>query len=304
MKSPAEFYIRFILSPERPPTHLNDERQEQLRMFTVRETCKHLDGMHILYPSTHYVLNIWEEMETGWPQPYNPENPFHRPSREFLKTHRIYDLWHPTRAVKQALLVAQDISLRERLEPLMLSSMKPEAIVRRLHSFAAMHLTVECLSCYKHYFWNRDLLSQDQWVSLLERRRNSPQYVQSLLNPPDLQEHLPWLVGVSGPNAFNAAEAAQRISQIAYKHAMQIEHKEATIETTTALRNCVTTIDRADQILRRSEVALRDVLKQFEKFKMRQDATTVIDIDNLTLGKHSGLLEEPKEEAEDDTDGV
>lgn len=302
MRSPAEYYIRFILSPEPPPYHPSPDQEEDLRMAAVKRTTTHLRGMHILYPTDYYILKLWEEMEESWPEPYDPSDPFHIASRRWLKEQRIYNLWHPNKAVKEALLIAQDIALRERLEPLLLSTMPLTDIILKLRKITAIHLTEAGLVTYKHYFWNRDLLAQDEWVSLLQQRRNTPQYAQALLNPSDLKEHLPWLVGVSGPGVFNAAEAAQRISHIAYKYAIELEHKEANVENTTALRNCITTIDRSDQILRRSEVALKDVLRQFEKFKMRQDATQVINLEDLAGSNHSGMLTEGRANEDEEAD--
>lgn len=47
------------------------------------------------------------------------------------------------------------------------------------------------------------------------------------------------------------------------------------------------TIEKADNIMRKSDVALRDVLKQFTKFRMRVDDASVIDVHALTAGNYS-----------------
>jgi len=44
----------------------------------------------------------------------------------------------------------------------------------------------------------------------------------------------------------------------------------------------MTTLEKANAILRQSDVALQDVLRQFQQFRMKMDRTKIIEIQALT----------------------
>lgn len=242
-----------------------------------------LDGLTLAY-----IRQVKEQMEER-PDPFRPADPTHLPSRQWLKSHKIYDMWAQTPAVKESLAILQDIYLQEKLRPLLLSTLHPAIIVKRLRKYTSIPLTRDGVTAYRHYFWNRTLLTEGQWLDYFDGHTGSNVLAQGLLTPPDLvQKHLPWVVGISGPAAgFNMAEAAMRIGQIAMKHAIELEHSRATMDSTAAVKNCMTTLEKANNILRQSDVALQDVLKQFQQFRMKMDKSRVIDVQALTQGNYS-----------------
>lgn len=309
VRSPCEYYIRYLISrqqielPDPPPPpepEEGEEPEEPESKFIPDEIIRHLDKLQLDGLSHSYIRNLIETMEP-FPEPFFPDGS-DLPSRKYLKSHKIYDIWNPTPGVREAQHILMDSYLREKLEPLLLSPMSHANIARRLRKYTSIALTKDGVDAYAHYFWNRKLLSQGEWLRYLEGRPNRNVYSQSLMTSPDMAvQHLPWVVGISGPaQGFNSAEAAARIGQIALKHALEIEHKPANFETTNALRNCMVTIEKADQVMRRSDVALRDVLKQFQKFRMKVDDAKVTDIQQLTAGNFSKSGEGTDIEDDDD----
>jgi len=275
-RSPSEYYIRYLITGQDPDAVNANEIARTLEAHG-------LDGL-----SSSYIRSLAKAM-LPLPSPFVPDNPRHKPSRTFLKRHKIYDMWHPTRASREAMLILSDIYLREKLDPLLLSALTHVMIARKLRKFTSIALTPEGVTAYGHYFFNRKLLTQQQWMVYLRERTYTNPHVQSLVTTPDIaKKHLPWVIGVAGPSgAFDAANAASRIGQIAFKHALELEHRPATLDNTMALKNCMTTIEKADVLMRRSDVALKDVLKQFQKFHMKLDSATVPDVQQLTGGNFS-----------------
>jgi hypothetical protein len=297
VRSPSEFYIRFLISREEELP----EDPEELRDFNTDEIRRALDGLGLDGLSPSYIREVARTMIPR-PDPYVPDNAQHVSTKKYLREHKIYDMWHPTPGVREALLILADSYLREKLEPLLLSSMTHTSIARKLRKYTSIALTAEGISAFGHYFWNRRLLTQQQWMEYLRGISYNNPYIQGLLTPTDMvHRHLPWVVGVTGPRQdFNSAEAAARIGQIAFKHALELEHQRATMETTMALKNCMLTIEKADVIMRRSDVALRDVLKQFQKFRMKLDDAKIIDVKELTDGNFSKSGEGTDIEDEED----
>jgi hypothetical protein len=274
-RSPSEYYIRFLISRVATDAVVPDEIDQALKAVG-------LDGI-----SLQYIRQLADQMKDR-PDPYCPNNPRDIETRKFLRAHKIFDMWHPTPEVREAQLILLDQYLREKLEPMLLSTVKPATLARKLRRYTSITLTAKGIIAYGHYFWNRQLLSQHQWMDYLDERHTNP-YRQSLLISPDVAaKHLPWVMGIAGPDStFNSADAAARIGQIAFKHALELEHKSATMETTAALSNCMRTIEKADVILRRSDVALHEVLAQFQKFRMKVDPAQVVDVQQLTDGNFS-----------------
>jgi len=272
-RSPSEFFIRFLFSAQEDP----DVDEVRAKLINLGLDCVDIS----------YLESLSQTMEPR-PDDYQPDNPRHRPTREYLKKHKIYDMWNPTPAVKEAQLILLDVFLREKLEPMLLSSMPHHQIANRLRKYTAIALSEQGVLAYAHYFWNRSLMPQSLWVDYLKRRFGNS-YVQGVQTPRDLaSKHMPWVVNISGPyGTFNTAEASARIGQIAFKHALELEHEKATVETTMALKNCMITIEKADVIMRRSEVALRDVLRQFQRFRVKLADAKIVPIQQLTDGNYS-----------------
>jgi hypothetical protein len=291
-RSPSEFYIRFLISAQ------EKTGEDDLNANEIQQTVESL-GLDGLSPS--YIREVARSMEPR-PAPYLPDNPHDKATREYLRLHKIYDMWNPNRGVREAQLILMDPFLREKLEPLLLSSLSHSAIARKLRRYTSIALTAEGVTTYSHYFWNRKLLSQSQWMAYLSGMTYRNVYVQSLVTAPDVaNRHLPYVMGISGPgHTFNSAEAAARMGQIAFKHALELEHRPATLDNTMALKNCMTTVEKADVIMRRSDVALRDVLRQFQKFRMKLDDARIVGVHQLTEGNYSKSGEGTDAEDEED----
>jgi hypothetical protein len=277
-RSPSEFFIRFLLSSQ-PSLDENE-----LDPNGVMQT---LDGLGLDGLSTSYIREVARKMLPR-PDPYLPDNPHDLKSREYLREHKIYDMWNPNRGVREAKLILVDHVLREKLEPMLLSSISHSAIARKLRKHTSIALTTEGVSAFGHYFWSRGMLTQPQWLEYLRGRTFMNTYVQALVTAPDMvMQHLPYVVGLTGPQTYNSSEAASRMGQIAFKYALELEHHPATLDNTAALRNCMHIVEKSDTIMRRSDVALRDVLRQFQKFRMKLDDAQVRDVKMVTAGNYS-----------------
>lgn len=299
--SPSEYYIRYLITrqyKERSDRLLlkafpelqapGEEEEGELSLIDPDEIKGWLDALQIDSLSYSYIEDLYEQLKP-FPDPFSPENAYHHPTKDFLRHHRIFEMWHPTEGVKECKLILCDYYLRDKLEPLLLSAIPHDQIGKKLRRYTNIALTGAGIRTYAHYFWNRKLLTQTQWVEYLQSRKANNPYMQGLMMSPDISEHhLPWVLGLSGPpQNFNTAEAASRMAQIALKYALELEHRPATGENVQSLRNCIVTLEKADTIMRRSDVALKDVLSQFNKFKMKVSEAKIIDVRQLTGGNFS-----------------
>lgn len=294
-RSPSEYYIRYLISrdPYDPVLEedvpAEEEQDDEGRIvWSPVGIMEHLKSVGLDGINHSYIRGLREQM-LPIPPDYDPDDLSHKPTRDWLKKFKIFDIWRQTPAVREAGLILADTFLREKLEPILLSALQPTAIAKKLRKYTAIGLTAEGVLAYRHYFWNRTVMSQSVWAEYISTRFDRNAYIQSMTAPVDMASQIvPWAAGISGPaRSFNTAEAAARVGQIAFKHALELETRPATLETTSSLRNCMLTIEKADTIMRRSDVALRDVLKQFQKFRMKIDDAKVIEVHELTGGNFS-----------------
>ena len=291
IRSPNEIYIRYLISRQHLDSlqrlEMEEDEDQEIEWLKPKIILSHLLSLRLDGVDEDYIRLVASEM-CPMPIPFKPIEDKHTISRKFLKKFKIYDLWHQTAAVREAQLILTDLFLREKLEPLLLSSMTHRNIAKKLRRHTSIVLTAEGVDAYAHYFWNRNMLTQYEWMSYLNKPYRNV-YKQSLTASPDLvSRHLPWVIGIDGPaQNFSSADAAARIGQIALKHALELEHVPASHETSNALKNYMVTIEKADQIMRRSDMALRDVLAQFKKFRMKVNSAKIVDAKQLTGGNYS-----------------
>ena len=109
-KSPCEYYIRFLISCEDDPCQVDATR------IYDQVSSLNLYGM-----SAGYIREVATSMEDR-PNGYDPNDLQHKGTREYLRHYRIYDMWNQAPAVREANLILGDAFLREKLEPMLISS--------------------------------------------------------------------------------------------------------------------------------------------------------------------------------------
>jgi hypothetical protein len=151
MRSPAEYYIKYLLSN---PSKSIADIDVELGKLDIPVELKYLE----------YLANSLK-----FPRNYSPLDPSHRPTRNFLKKERIYKMWFPDPLVREAVKIYQSPAVRDTVCTALLNGFTPNdvlQIIRQLHKFSAME---ESIVEFKHYFWNTDLLTQDELTDLFMR---------------------------------------------------------------------------------------------------------------------------------------
>jgi len=272
--SPSEYYIKYLLSES------GLEEKESIRT--------HLSQLGLDYRSHVYLSTLYDTM-LPLPEPYMPEDPKHYKTTKWLRDHRIHDMWRSTPAVQEAQLILNDLSLREHLHPLLLSNLPPTDVIRQVRRHTRLRLTRQSVLVYAHYFWNRQVMGQREWIRYLSGMSEGSAMQAGLTLAPDMmRDHLPHIMGLSGPPAWQGPDAIVRVAQIAFSKVLQTEHMPPSVNDSRMLKNYMEVMFRADEIMQRSGSAIQEVLKAFQSFRMRTDDRKVIDIDQLSGGNYTG----------------
>jgi hypothetical protein len=265
-RSPCEYFIKFLLS---------QREHEPNAVLRILEDFG-LEGLGVTY-----VKRLQQQMEP-FPEPWDPTDK-EGATKAYLKRHGIHDLWFPHQHVKEAYSILSAPQLREDLEQLLLSPLRIEEVVKRVNRHHDISLSIEGVEAFRHYFWNKGLLTMQEWVELLEMRPLAAENVAMLRVSPDVAQSLvPWIAGMAGPPAtLNTGTVARRMRDIAFLKVLEIERQPATLAHSKMMKNYMDVVRGAEAEMRQSEVALKDVLKAFEKFRLRKDDGEVPSIEEV-----------------------
>lgn len=284
MRSPSEYFIKYLISKR--------EHDENM-ILSIMEDFE-LDGR-----TAKYVKDLKRRMEP-FPEPWLPgkKDPA---SIAFLRKHGIKDLWYPNAQVKEAYTILGIPQLRADVEQLLLSPIRVEEVVSRLSKHHNIILTIEGVVAFGHYFWNKKLLSIDAWVKFLEDRPGSYKRTTALRMSPDMAPSVvPWITGLTGPPpGFNSGTVSKRVRDAAFVKVLEIEHQPATLAHSKMMKNYGEVIRTAESEMRQSDVALKDVLKAFEKFRMRKDVDAIPSIEEVA-GTNFSMSGEGTDTPDDD----
>jgi len=272
IRSPAENFIKFLLSQ---------------REYDSGVILRMLNDFRLEGISEDYIKKLNKKMQP-FPEPWEP-NKKDCATRDFLKFHEIYDLWFPTPHVRESYEILAAPQLREHVEQLLLSPIRIEEVVSRLNKHHRISLTIEGVIAFGHYFWNKKLLSMHEWVSVLEGRPSASNSMAILRVSPDMAQALvPWVLGLSGPpQSLNTGTVARRMRDIAFLKVLEVERQPATLAHSKMMKNYMDVIADAENELRQSDVALKDVLQAFEKFRLRKEDVTIPSIEELAGTNYS-----------------
>ena len=293
-RSPAEFFIKFLLTKQ------EHDDATILRM---------LEEYGLVSISSNYIKGLGDKL--SFPDPWEPTSV---EGKKLLKAEGVYDLWFPNGQAKEAWEILAKPQLRSDTEQLLLSPLRIEEVTRRLNEHHSVSLSVEGVRAYGHYFWNKSLLPMHEWVALLEERPTRATDTTLLHSPPDMASTLvPWIVGMSGPPTnINTGTVSRRVRDVAFLKVLEIERSPATLAHSKMMKNYMDVIKAAEGELRQSDVALKDVLQAFEKFRLRKDDSPIPSLESIAgenfsksghgTGSHSGPLADDFD-MEDDADG-
>jgi len=213
-------------------------------------------------------------------------------SQEFktwLKEKGIHDLWYPHPHVQEAYKILSSPQLRADVQQLLLSPLRVEEVTKRLNEHHDAKMTVEGIQAFAHYFWNKSLLPMSDWIEYLEDKPLAAENITMLRITPDVAQTLvPWVAGLAGPpSSLNTGTVARRMRDVAFLKVLEIERSPATLAHSKMMKNYMDVIRAAETEMRQSDVALRDVLKAFEKFRLRKDVEEIKPIEEVAGPNYS-----------------
>ena len=136
----------------------------------VKSMCE-MYGM--LSPGSNYLSDLSSRMDETKPSPFDIRSP---EGARWVRRQRFMSMAREDADAVSARSALQDDKVRRALECLLLANTELELVPGFVRELCGRVLTRKCVDLFRHYFWNRDLLTTAQWVEYLDGHREEDLY--------------------------------------------------------------------------------------------------------------------------------
>lgn len=279
MRHPAEFYIKYLCI-----RHVD---------WSDAQIQKRVQDWGMLSFDEKYLPFLKQELP-DLPDDFDPLDLTHRPSQMFLRRIGIYDMFRNTQAVQEAWSILARPEQRLAVEQIVLARLDLKTSAQRVNRKHGWFLTVEGIEAYRHYFWNPQLLTYDEWGRFLYGRSALYERQMALLQG----DQRIALYHLHIDQAVESKVMIQRAQEIAYFTLEEINQKPGTqADKVKAITLLTKAVVECHEALSTSDMALKDVLKQFERFRIEHPHQAPPDIRSLApVGNFSGGGQKERDE--------
>lgn len=279
MRHPAEFFIKFLVVRHQD--------------WPNAQVLKHAQDWGFLSFDDNYLPFLKQEMPP-LPSDFDPVDVTHRPSQKLLRTLGIWEMFRGTPAMQEAWDILSRPDQRLVVEQMILSGLDLRVTAHRVNKKHGWFLTEDGLRMFRHYFWNPKLLTFDEWGRHLYGRSALYERHMALLqgDPRIALYHLRIDQGIESKAMI------QRAQEIAYFTLEEVNSKPGTAaDKVKAIAVLTKAVVECHEALSTSDMALKDVLKQFERFRIEHPTQPPPDIRLLApAGNFTGGGQKEREE--------
>ena len=249
MRSPAEYYIKYLLSD---------------RSRSLTDVLEKL-GKSDISVEYEYVEGLQRSLR--FPSNYSPLDVFHAPSRNFLKREKIWGLWHPDMPTREAAEAYKIPGIREQLCTAILSGYTREAVVRIVLETKGVCLMPETVDTFAHYFWNTNLLTRSELTTLFLSddtaiHTNYLAALRALKNHPAGGHLTLYKMGIATPD-LQQIDMYKTVRDLAYYNVCETDTFAQGRNKSEMFRNYVASFMSACDKIEALEEASQDILEDF-----------------------------------------
>ena len=250
-----------------------------------------------------YINGLSQEIDSRRPRPFRGFDKRHAASVAFLRSEKLFDAWHQDDDMRDAIDALGHARVRPLLETFLLSSMKPRQVATAINRAEDVGISEKTVSLYRHYFWNRSLLSPAEWGKFVAARDVAhDEWLRLAVTAqgPEGVRLLLWRTGAGPLRHMDAASAFGKLRDIAVMKAFELEFQDAGKDHSTALKNYVQAAKMSQEEVAVASGGALDVLDSFKAFRMELDARPTVTIKQIT-GEGGSLSQSTSAIVEDDS---
>jgi len=281
MRHPAENYLKYLMI--RHPD------------WDDAAILKNLSDWGILPPPSwneKYLIFLKGELPP-LPSDFDPLDITHRASMAHLRKLGIYEIFRNTPEMQEAWDILANPDQRLVVEQVVLSRLDPKMAAQRINKKQGWFLSEEGINTFRHYFWNTKLLTFDDWGRYLYGRAALYERHMALLSG----DHRIAFHHLRIDQSVESKLMIQRSQEIAYFTLEEVNLKPGTgPDKVKAIAVLAKAVVECHEALSTSDMALKDVLKQFERFRIEHPQQVPPEIRTLApLGNYTGGAQAEKE---------
>lgn len=205
---------------------------------------------------------------------------------QYLRDENVYEFFFPTSAAEEAWTILSDPQKRMAVEQVLLARLDLKATAKKINAKHDWHLTADGMSMFRHFFWNVKALTFDEWGRYLFGRSSLYERYMGLLQaPPQLA-----FFHLRLDQTLESKAMIRRTQEIAYFTLEEVAQKPgAGVDKVKAINMLGKTIVDCHVAMSTSDMALKEALKEFERFRMVHPHSAPKDIHQLApAGNYSG----------------
>lgn len=150
---PAHYYIKFMLITEGENEENVDTVNQTLKAFNLPKV-EESD-----YERIRASLRFPKTLAIG--------NRKHRPTIRFMRQEQVYSMWMMGEAEKGALELLRYPLVKETAQLLLMGRMQSDEVVQWVDKKFLTKYDSKAIDSFRHYFWNSQLVSLEEWGFLL-----------------------------------------------------------------------------------------------------------------------------------------
>ncbi len=203
----------------------------------------------------------------------------------YLREQKIYFLVHTDSVVAACTRILDNQAVKRDVYVSILGRVSANDLSLHLLDIYGLDVSEETIRAFKHYYFNIDKLSSDDWSTILPQLPgNDPTYYESAMNggATVAAYRLGRDVNVSIRDAVKEAVTGLYVSL------QEIRHWSASPSKVKVLSDTVSALSKAHNVISTADAELASVAHELRQFKLARSQSKPASLNALTGGRYSG----------------
>lgn len=120
-------------------------------------------------PTLEYLRALRDQLDGTKPSPFRMNS---GATRAWVRRQRVMSMANNDPAATEARELLSDNKIRPILETLLMTDIDLNKVVLHVHTMTGRAVSKEVVDRFRHYFWNRDIMSLSDWMAYLDDHPN------------------------------------------------------------------------------------------------------------------------------------
>jgi hypothetical protein len=267
MRHPSELFIKsLIVRGKKDDDILILLKEYGLPLIPEDQVTEYLDGLHKVLGKV-------------------PDRVHGSDAHNYLKEHKIFYLIHSDSVIASCTRILDTHTIKRDVYVSLLGRVSTEDLSLHLLDAYGLDISEETVKAFKHYYFDVDKMSVDDWAPLLESLPGSdPSYYTSAMDggATVAAYRLGREINVSIRDAVKEAVTGLYVSL------HEIRHWSASPSKVKVLSDTVSALAKAHNVISTADAELASVAHELRQFKLARNKTKPAALNALTGGNHSG----------------